>query len=70
MPEKGRPTALARIINNPGLLATLKNGALSRANKFTHQQYVLEMVEQFYKLDIAEAVISGRNTARHGTRLY
>jgi glycosyltransferase involved in cell wall biosynthesis len=47
--EEDLATALAQIIDDAGHLAALKNGALSRANRYTHQQRVHEIVENFYK---------------------
>lgn len=47
--EQDLANALAGIINDPGHLATLKNGALNRATRYTHRQRVHDMVERFYK---------------------
>jgi hypothetical protein len=47
--EQDLAIASRRTINNPSRLATLKYGALSRANAFIHQQRAHEMVERFYK---------------------
>jgi glycosyltransferase involved in cell wall biosynthesis len=47
--EQDLAEALARILNSENHLAALKNGALERAEKYTHQQRVLDMVERFYK---------------------
>jgi len=47
--EQDLAVALARIIKDPSRLATLKNGALIRADKYSHRQRVHDTVERFYK---------------------
>ncbi|MEP9373351.1 glycosyltransferase [Mesorhizobium sp. KR1-2] len=47
--EQDLADALARIVTDAGRLATLKDGALKRACRYSYQQRVNDIVERFYK---------------------